>query len=95
MKDYKKQLHQLLNILQRYSAIIAIVLFAVLCGVIIWISSQQAVREPSTGAVLDQISSSSRLKLDDEAAQTLIDLEDSNIEVKALFEESRNNPFTE
>lgn len=95
MKDYKKQLKSLARKVQNYIPTIVFVIFAGMCGFIIWTSSQQALREPAEGAVLDQISSSSRPNLDDNAAETLQNLEDQNIEVKALFEESRNNPFAE
>lgn len=81
--------------LEAYVPMFVFIIFAGMCGYIIWTSSQQALREPPEGAVLDQISSSSRPELDDKAAETLQNLEDQNIEVKTLFEESRNNPFAE
>ncbi len=95
MKNYKKQLKHIARKTQRYIPTIVFAVFAAMCGFIIWTSGQQALREPAEGAVLDQISSSSRPQLDDNAAETLQRLEDKNIEVKALFEESRNNPFSE
>ncbi len=95
MNDLKKQSRLLIEKLQKYRFVIAVAIFAGLCGVILWTSSQQVLREPSKGSVLDQVSSTERPNLDEDAARTLLELEDQNIEVKALFEESRNNPFTE
>lgn len=95
MKNYKKQLKNFVRKVQKYVPTLVFAIFAAMCGFIVWTSGQQALREPADGAVLDQISSSSRPKLDDNAAETLKNLEDQNIEIKALFEESRNNPFAE
>lgn len=95
MNNIKKQLLTNLRKLQKYIPILVFMIFAGMCGYIVWTSGQQALREPAEGAILDQVSSSSRPNLDDNAAETLRSLEDQNIEVKALFEESRNNPFVE
>ena len=95
MKDYKKQLTQLGHKIRRYIPTMVFVIFGGMCALLVWTSGQQALREPAKGKVLDQVNSSSRPNLDDNIAQTLQNLEDQNIEVKALFEESRNNPFAE
>lgn len=95
MRDSKKQLQSLAIKFKEFRFVIAFIIFGSLCGLILWSSGQQVTREPSNGMVLDQISSTERPKLDEAAAKTLQELEDQNIEVKALFEDSRNNPFAE
>lgn len=97
MKDYTKQVRVLISKLQELRFILAFAIFGALAGFILWTSGQQIAREPSEGRILDQVSSTERPPLEENeaAARTLRQLEDQNIEVKALFEESRNNPFVE
>lgn len=51
--------------------------------------------EPSQSASDEGLKPVSRLKVDQDAVKKITELENQNIEVKSLFEQARQNPFTE
>jgi hypothetical protein len=51
--------------------------------------------EPPQTAVDDKLKPVSQLKIDENSIKQITDLESHNIEVKTLFEQARQNPFTE
>ena len=82
--------------LQKYAAFSFVIIF--LCIYVFLVqhigqlinseASPQAVTETSTKPI-------SRLKVDKSAAQQMEQLESQNIEVQTLFNQARQNPFTE
>lgn len=80
---------------QRYVVVICFVVFGAMYGYIIFASGQQASKQPSDAEVNNRFQATKRPKLDDAAAETLRKLSDQNVEVKALFDEARSNPFSE
>ncbi len=95
MKDSKAQLQKLVAILQRYAVVICFAVFGAMYAYLIYASSQQTVNEPPDREINEKFQGTKRPKVDDSAARTLQQLEDQNIEVRALFDEARNNPFDE
>lgn len=51
--------------------------------------------EPSQAVVDSKLKPVNRLKIDEAAVQKMTDLEAQNIEVQSLFDQARQNPFTE
>lgn len=51
--------------------------------------------EPSQAAINDKLKPVSQLKIDEDSIKKITELESQNVEVKALFEQARQNPFTE
>jgi hypothetical protein len=51
--------------------------------------------EPPQSAVDDKLKPVSQLKIDENSIKQITDLESHNIEVKTLFDQARQNPFTE
>jgi Na+-transporting methylmalonyl-CoA/oxaloacetate decarboxylase gamma subunit len=82
--------------LQKYAAFMFVIIF--LCIYVFLVqrigqlinseASPQAVTETSTKPI-------SRLKVDKAAAEQMLQLESQNIEVRTLFNQARQNPFTE
>lgn len=51
--------------------------------------------QPDPATVNDRLQVVKRLRIDQDSIDKILELEEQNIEVKALFEQARNNPFTE
>lgn len=94
MKDAKKYLKKL-SVLKEHILFIFIILFAAMYGYVIYAATQNASREPKQADILEGYETVARPKLDEDVANQLLDLEEQNIEIKALFDEARNNPFVE
>lgn len=94
-KKLTNKLQLLLALLKRYIVIIVIILFGAMYGYLIYTSGQEAARQPSESKVNEQFQGTSRPKLDESIANQLHELETQNIEVKSLFDEARDNPFSE
>lgn len=95
MKDSKAQLQKLVGTLQRYAIVICFVIFGAMYAYLIHASSQQTANQPSDTEINEKFQGAKRPKVDESAARTLQQLSDQNIEVQALFDEARNNPFDE
>lgn len=52
-------------------------------------------REPDPAALNTQLQTIQRLRIDQDSIDRLIDLEEQSVEIKTLFEQARNNPFSE
>ena len=51
--------------------------------------------KPSHSTIDSKLKSVNQLKVDQDAVKKITDLESQNVEVKTLFEQARQNPFTE
>lgn len=51
--------------------------------------------EPTQAAIDSKLKPVNRLKVDEEAVKKITELETQNIEVQSLFDQARQNPFTE
>ena len=51
--------------------------------------------EPSQSAVDSKLKPINKLVVDQDSIQKITDLESQNVDVKSLFEQARENPFTE
>jgi hypothetical protein len=95
MKKITIQLQNMLAVLKRNVVLICFLIFGAMYGFLIYTSGQLAAKYPSEVKVNEQFQGASRPKLDESIARQLTELQDQNIEVKALFDEARQNPFAE
>ena len=96
MKDkLQAQLQKFSTDMKRYLAIIVIMIIGSMCGYLVYTSGKLAEAEPSEAEVSERYQGAARPKIDKAAADKLYELEDQNIEVKSLFDQARNNPFSE
>jgi hypothetical protein len=80
---------------KRYIVVICILIFGAMYAFLIYTSGKLASQTPSETKVNEKFQGVSRPKLDESIAQQLEELEDQNIEVRALFDDARENPFAE
>lgn len=81
--------------LKRYLVIFVIIVIGSMYAYLLYTSGKLAEAEPSEVQVSEKFQGAARPKIDKAAAQKLEELEDQNIEVQALFQQARNNPFSE
>ncbi len=94
-KSMPKQAKRLVSKLIRYQVIIFIVLVVGLFGYLIIQISTVSQKEPSDSDLVQQLSTVKRLKIDQSSIDKILQLEDQNVVVQSLFDDARNNPFTE
>lgn len=83
------------SVLKRYRVFIFLLVFLGLYAFLIMRISQLTQTEPSAAALNEQQKTVQRLKIDQDSINKILKLEDQNVEVKSLFEQARNNPFSE
>ncbi len=89
------KLKPVLNRLRQYSVFIFILAFLSIYVFLVQRIGHLIQDEPSQIVVDSQVKPINRLKIDQKAVQQITDLESQNIEVKSLFDQARQNPFTE
>lgn len=81
--------------LKKYGAFVAIIGFLSLYVYMVQRIGSLIQDEPSQSTVDSTIKPVNRLKVDEEAVQQMTELESQNIEIQSLFDQARQNPFTE
>ncbi len=87
-----QSLHRITQFFYRYRTIILIAGLFGCYGYLITRIGTYTSREPSAQVSEQAIK---RLTIDEDSINKIEDLEDQNVEVRALFERARNNPFSE
>lgn len=84
------------HFLRQHSLVICVALFAVLAGYLLVLTNQITNRQPNQTDVDTQLNSVAKpKKISDTTVNTMKNLEESNVEVKAIFDSARQNPFSE
>lgn len=84
-----------LAFVKQHAVVISIGLFALLAGYILLLTNQLTTRLPDQSSVDTELSGVSRPKIEKTVVDTILGLEDRNVEVKSIFQEARDNPFSE
>lgn len=95
MNKITPYLQKLLETFKRYVFVICVVLFGGLYGTLIYTAGQQAALEPSESEITEKYKAAARPKLDEDTVNKLESLESTNVDVQAIFDEARQNPFNE
>lgn len=97
-----KNISQLSNIinpvvafLKRYVTLIFIITLCVVYGFLAYRINTLTNADPTAEAVAEKLDAVTRPRIDQNAIDKMLELEEENIEIKALFDEARKNPFTE
>lgn len=84
-----------LRLVKRYAGFIFIVAFLGIYVYLVQHIGQLIESEPSQSAVDSKLKPINKLVVDQDAVKKITDLESQNVEIKSLFEQARDNPFTE
>jgi hypothetical protein len=94
-KELISKLSSFLRKLQRYAAFIFIIALLGIYGFLVFRINTLNSREPSDDAVTEKLQTVKRPKIDQSAVDKIQQLQDQHVEVKSLFDQARNNPFSE
>ena len=81
------------KVLRRFAALIFILAAVFTYSFMVWRIRLLANREPSEDAVTTAVAQVKRPKIDQKAVNKIQQLQDTNVQVKALFKQARDNPF--
>jgi len=99
MKNQAKQLliklNPVLHILKRYAVFITFMAFALVYTVLIIRINQFAASAPADSQVQDKLGTIQHPRIDQPTLDKIQQLQAQNIQVKSLFDQARNNPFSE
>lgn len=95
LKNLPTKLVAAANWLKKYTLFICILLVLSIYLFLVWQIRHYATIEPSQTDVINKLNELNAPKLDQDAVNKVLQLEDQNIEVRTLFEEARQNPFQE
>lgn len=79
----------------RNALLIFVVVTACAYGFLVYQINRLTQIEPSAEQVSEKLEAVTRPRIDQNSVDRLNQLEAENIEVKTMFDEARNNPFTE
>lgn len=95
VKDLLPKLKLALGFVRQYIAFIFVIVILLIYGFLIFKIGMIATVEPDEDAVTQQLNTTKRLRIDQQAVDKILQLEDRNIGVKSLFKSARDNPFQE
>jgi hypothetical protein len=84
-----------LAFLRRYLVIIILLVVLGTYGFLVWQIRTYNSMEPSDDEVAEKLGSVALPKIDKDVVEQLKQLEDNNVQVKTLFDQTRDNPFQE
>lgn len=102
MKLDIKDLHSILarfepalRFLKRYMVILFFIVFIGIYGFLVYRINALSSASPSEDTVTEKLKTIQHPKVDQSSLDKIQQLQDQHIEVKSLFENARNNPFSE
>lgn len=95
VKDLPAKLTPLLQLAKKYLTFIFIVTVLIVYAFLIFFINTLASEQPDEDAVAERLKTVSRPKINEETLVKIKQLEDQNIQVQTLFQDARDNPFTE
>ena len=102
MEDFKKAttfsdvelaIKKYLILIAKYKIIIFILIIAIVYGYMLYQINSLSNKSPSTNAVQANTSPNTFIHINPSEVQKLMSLKNNSVNVKALFSQSRNNPF--
>ncbi len=95
VKDIFAKLQPLIAFIKRYVKFTFFIGMLFIIIFLVYRINQLSRLEPSEDAVTEKLQAVQRPKLDASVLEKIQELEDQNVEAKALFDQARDNPFAE
>lgn len=89
------KLRPAIKLFKQYAAFIFVLVFLGAYVFLVQRVGHLIQEDPSQAAIDSKLKPVNRLKVDEQAVKKITELETQNIEVKSLFDQARQNPFTE
>ena len=95
LKTVTTQLAPALAFIKKYALLIMFVLVLGTYSFLVLDINRLTSAEPSDDAIQEKLKTVQVPKLDSQTLKKIKDLQDQNVEVKSLFDQARQNPFSE
>lgn len=95
IKDITAKLQPLIAIVKRYVTFIFIIGLLFIAMFLVYRINQLNRLAPSEDAVTEKLQTVQRPRLEPDVLEKIEQLKDQNVEVQSLFDQARNNPFSE
>ena len=95
LKQIPAKLRTAFGRMQKYTNFIFIIAILLVYTFLVLRIGMLTQAEPDEDAVGEKLKTVKRLKIDQNSAEKLEELEDQNVGVQSLFKEARDNPFEE
>lgn len=89
------KIQPIMDTVRHHSVIIFVVFFFGVYTFLIVRINSLVNSEPGPATVTDRLQTVKRVKIDQESIDRMLEMEEQNIDVQALFEQARQNPFNE
>lgn len=93
VKNIKALGQRLLNNLKNNAVFIFIILGLGIFGFLVFQIRTLSSQEPDDDLLLEKMGVNKPVRIDEDSVEIIKELQDANVEVKALFEQGRTNPF--
>lgn len=87
--------HYVSVFIKRHNVTLFIVFFLGIYSMLVYQINNYINTEPTQAQLSENINKSGKISIDQESIDRILDLEEHNIEVQALFQQARDNPFNE
>jgi hypothetical protein len=95
LKDLSSKVQPVVAFLKRYTKFIYFIAMLLAATFLVFRINQLSNVQPSDDAITEKLQTVQRPRLDADALQKIQQLQDQNVQVQSLFEQARNNPFSE
>lgn len=95
IKDITAKIGPALQSLKRYFVFAFIILVVGIYAFLVFYINTLAAQEPAEDAVTERLKTVQRPRIDQDTLDKIEQLEDQNIQVQTLFQQARDNPFSE
>lgn len=95
IKGLKQSLEPTLALTQKYIRFLYFIFFISICIFLVFQINHYAGVEPSDQEINDKLETVQRPHIDQDSIRKIQQLQDQNIEVQSLFQQARDNPFSE
>ncbi len=95
VKDIPAKLRPLLQFLKKYFSFIVAIFALAVIGLLVFRINQLSRIEPDETAITEKLETVRRPKIDEAVVDKIEKLQDQNVQVQSLFDQARNNPFSE
>lgn len=94
-KDLPAKIRPALQFVKRYVVFIFVIIILLIFGFFVFRINQFSQTEPDETAVQEKLQTVQRPKIDQAVIDKIQQLQDQNIQIQSLFDQARNNPFSE
>lgn len=95
LKDIPAKLTPVLLKFKKYLVFIFIITVLIIYVALVLFINTLASQQPNDDAVAEQLNTVTRPRINEDTLDKIKQLEDQNIQVQTLFQDARENPFTE